>query len=1034
MGRPPMLGSRRGGFPERVRPPRHPRARCDHPGLDVIVDPGDGRAPYAVLRQAVRRRPPVATEERATTVSTDAPRAPAALRWASLAGKRSSAGRWSGRRASNPLPQPWQGCALPIELLPLDGANLTSGVPASPQQGGQPPPLLPGQGGSTAGRRHLDADVVGARLQVAVDPPGDGLQVPPGHHLVHQPVAAVVLQVAGREAQPQPVVGVVRRLEVHGQVLPGHGPGPGRVGLQDHGLLGCQEPPGTEQLPGAPGVLHRDQVGMGPGGAVPGQLQHPRPQGGQRPLLPGHRLREPVQAVQVLPHPGQRPRVAAGLVAVDHVGVAHPQAQEEAPGVGPGDLVVGPGHVLGGVRPDAGDAGGGHQPPGGAQNLRGQLEDPGTVGEPERPVSQLLQLGGHLADLVLVPAERPAPDADPTQVHSTSSTCRTLSRRSVSLRARHLLPVGGPRSSRPPGTRTRSPGDGRPDGARRPGRWFAAGRPSAAGREPQRGRGHRLADHGPARAAVPVLGDEGFGDAPVDLVVPDRPDQDGEGLPADHQRHPPGGPRPPVPGAALGPVGADVWLVVHDHDPDGQVDGRAVATPGPDLDLPFLRQTLEQTPVEASHVPRLPEAAGRVASAVVRRAGPRAAMVGVRRDRVRTETTGLDGERLERIGDHLVERYVRPGEIAGCQVLVARRGRTAYFRCFGLADLERRQPVREDTIWRIYSMTKPITSVALMTLYERGCFQLTDPVHRFLPEWKEVRVCVTEGGRSQLVEPERPVTVRDLLTHTDGLSYGMEPEHPVDRLYAEAGLRDPSMTLEELSRRLASLPLAFQPGSRWRYSFATDVCGRLVEVLADRPFGQYLRETIFEPLGMVDTGFVVPAGAGSRFAANYQRRPEGGLQLLDDPARSPYLTARPLESGGGGLVSTTPDYLRFCEMLRRGGELEGARVLGPRTVAFMARNHLPGGAPLSRIALGAFCETRFPGVGFGLGLAVLLDPVEAGGVGSPGEVFWGGAASTLFWVDPAEDLVVIFMAQLMPSGTFDFRGQLRQLVHQAIVG
>jgi CubicO group peptidase (beta-lactamase class C family) len=409
-------------------------------------------------------------------------------------------------------------------------------------------------------------------------------------------------------------------------------------------------------------------------------------------------------------------------------------------------------------------------------------------------------------------------------------------------------------------------------------------------------------------------------------------------------------------------------------------------------------------------------------------------MVGVRRDRVRTETTGLDGERLERIGDHLVERYVRPGEIAGCQVLVARRGRTAYFRCFGLADLERRQPVREDTIWRIYSMTKPITSVALMTLYERGCFQLTDPVHRFLPEWKEVRVCVTEGGRSQLVEPERPVTVRDLLTHTAGLSYGMEPEHPVDRLYAEAGLRDPSMTLEELSRRLASLPLAFQPGSRWRYSFATDVCGRLVEVLADRPFGQYLRETIFEPLGMVDTGFVVPAGAGSRFAANYQRRPEGGLQLLDDPARSPYLTARPLESGGGGLVSTAPDYLRFCEMLRRGGELEGARVLGPRTVAFMACNHLPGGAPLSRIALGAFGETRFPGVGFGLGLAVLLDPVEAGGVGSPGEVFWGGAASTLFWVDPAEDLVVIFMAQLMPSGTFDFRGQLRQLVHQAIVG
>ncbi len=202
-----------------------------------------------------------------------------------------------------------------------------------------------------------------------------------------------------------------------------------------------------------------------------------------------------------------------------------------------------------------------------------------------------------------------------------------------------------------------------------------------------------------------------------------------------------------------------------------------------------------------------------------------------------TGATALDTERLERITGHLMERYVRPGEIAGCQVLVARKGQVAYSRCLGLADRERGTPVREDTVWRIYSMTKPITSVALMALYEQGRFRLTDPVHRFLPEWGEVRVCVTEGETIRLVEPERPVTVRDLLTHTSGLSYGMEPEHPVDRLYAEAGLRDPSMTLAELSRRLASLPLAFQPGTRWRYSLATDVCGRLVEVLADRPFG-----------------------------------------------------------------------------------------------------------------------------------------------------------------------------------------------------
>ena len=396
-------------------------------------------------------------------------------------------------------------------------------------------------------------------------------------------------------------------------------------------------------------------------------------------------------------------------------------------------------------------------------------------------------------------------------------------------------------------------------------------------------------------------------------------------------------------------------------------------------------------------------------------------------------TAGFDEARLERITDHLAGRYVEPGKIAGCQALVARAGNVAYFRSLGLADRERKVPVREDTIWRIYSMTKPITSVALMTLYERARFQLTDPVDRFIPEWKGLRVCeVGEDGRGRLVEPSRPVTVRDLLTHTAGLTYGLDGEHPVDRLYAEANLRRRDLPLDEFTRRLAGLPLKFHPGTRWHYSFATDVCGRLVEILADRPFDQYLREAIFEPLGMRDTGFAVPEGARDRFAANYYRQ-DGRLALLDDPATSTYLDRPVMPSGGGGLVSTIGDYLRFCEMLRRGGELDGRRVLGERTLRFMRRNHLAGGAPLSRIALGAFGETGFAGVGFGLGFAVITDVAESQTVGSPGEYYWGGAASTIFWIDPVEDLVVIFMTQFMPSRTFNFRGQLKQLVHQALV-
>jgi CubicO group peptidase (beta-lactamase class C family) len=399
---------------------------------------------------------------------------------------------------------------------------------------------------------------------------------------------------------------------------------------------------------------------------------------------------------------------------------------------------------------------------------------------------------------------------------------------------------------------------------------------------------------------------------------------------------------------------------------------------------------------------------------------------------VEISTEGFDEDRLERITEHLEGAYVQPGKIAGCQALVARHGRVAYLRSLGCADLERSVPVREDTIWRIYSMTKPITSVALMTLYERARFQLDTPVHRFLPEWSKLRVRVADGGTDRLVEPDRPVTVRDLLTHTAGLTYGGDRAHPVDRLYGDAGLRDPEMTLEELAQTLAGLPLKFQPGTRWHYSFATDVCARLVEVISGRRFDEYLREVILEPLGMVDTGFVVPPGAAGRLATNYARGADRSLQVFDDARTSDYLEPRAMLSGGGGLVSTTPDYLRFCEMLRRGGELDGHRVLGERTVRFMAANHLPGGATLGTFAIDRFKDIG-PGTGFGLGFAVVVDPVASQAIGSPGECSWGGAASTLFWLDPVEQLVVIFMTQLMPASTFDFRRQLCQLVHQALV-
>jgi CubicO group peptidase (beta-lactamase class C family) len=401
---------------------------------------------------------------------------------------------------------------------------------------------------------------------------------------------------------------------------------------------------------------------------------------------------------------------------------------------------------------------------------------------------------------------------------------------------------------------------------------------------------------------------------------------------------------------------------------------------------------------------------------------------------------GLAESQLERITEHLQQRYIDAGRIAGCQVAVARHGQVGYFRSFGSRDLERALPVEEDTIWRIYSMTKPITGVALMSLYERGMFQLSDPVARFIPQWRDLKVRERAGGGwERLVKPARPMTVRDLMMHMSGLGFAggrtLQQLFSADRNQAFVpGLRrGPDATLATMVDHYAGYPLEFHPGTQWLYSVSTDICGRLVEIMSGQRFDEYLRATIFEPLGMHDTGFTVPDEKVDRFAACYRRDASKKLVLSDDPQCSGYRLKPSFLSGGGGLVSTTGDYLRFCQLLLAGGELDGVRILGRKTVELMTANHLPGGQDLQAFALpGGYGEVGFAGMGFGLTVAVAKEPAATQVIGSAGEYMWGGAASTIFWVDPAEDLTVVFMTQLLPSGTFNFRGQLKTLVYPAI--
>ena len=384
------------------------------------------------------------------------------------------------------------------------------------------------------------------------------------------------------------------------------------------------------------------------------------------------------------------------------------------------------------------------------------------------------------------------------------------------------------------------------------------------------------------------------------------------------------------------------------------------------------------------------------------------------------EEVGLSSERLQRISP-VMRSYVDRGKLAGVMTMIARRGKVVHFEKFGHKDIAADKPMEFDTIFRIYSMTKPITSVAIMMLYEEGRFQLNDPVSKFIPEFKDLKVFKneTEDG-IELAYTKREMTIRDLLTHTSGLTYGWG-DGPVDKMYQQAKLFDPKDTLKDAVGRLSRIPLLHQPGTTWEYSVSTDVLGYLVEVISGVSFDVFLEERIFKPLGMVDTGFSVPDEKVGRYAALYKPDDQTGLEIVYTP---PLATGQRtfFFSGGGGLVSTASDYIRFSQMLLNGGELEGVRILGRKTVELMTMNHLPPG-------LHPFNQQ---GAGFGLGVRVITDVAETETVGSVGAFGLGGAASTVFWVDPEEELIGLLMTQLL-ANPYPFQQQFKVLTYQAIV-
>ena len=402
------------------------------------------------------------------------------------------------------------------------------------------------------------------------------------------------------------------------------------------------------------------------------------------------------------------------------------------------------------------------------------------------------------------------------------------------------------------------------------------------------------------------------------------------------------------------------------------------------------------------------------------------------------ESVGMSSERLERIGKGL-GRLIDAGHIPGTVSLVARRGKIVHFEAAGLRNVEAGLPMERDTIFRLYSQTKPVTGAAVMMLFEEGHFLMTDPVAKYLPEFADMEVYLGERDGEIQTEPAGPITIQQLATHTAGLTYGFFPT-PVGKMYAEV-LDAPTETappdsLEAWVEALAELPLVAQPGTEWHYSVGMDVLGRLVEVVSGMPFGEFLQQRIFDPLGMEDTGFHVPADKLDRFAANYTPTPDGGMQLVDAPETSSYREPPAVELGGGGLVGTVGDYLRFAQMLANNGEYGGQRLLGRRTVEFMTANHLTPDFPDDPMTtlfgmLGG--GGRAWGAGFGITGSVVTNPATSGLPASKGTFAWGGAATTHFWVDYEEDLVGIVHTQLLPDGTYPVRDLMQSLTYQAIV-
>jgi len=398
------------------------------------------------------------------------------------------------------------------------------------------------------------------------------------------------------------------------------------------------------------------------------------------------------------------------------------------------------------------------------------------------------------------------------------------------------------------------------------------------------------------------------------------------------------------------------------------------------------------------------------------------------------QEVGMSGKKLQNL-TNLVQSYVDDKKVPGAICMVARDGKIVHHTIHGNMDDEANKPMSDDTIFRIYSMTKPIASIALMMLYEEGRFQLDDPASKFIPAFSDLKVF--DGGTEdnyQVRNPSRVMTVRDLLMHCSGL-ISAGGESPVSQLYQKADLRGGEGTLASMVERLGELPLYCDPGSEWNYGISTDLVGYLCEVISGQPFDQYLQEHIFDPLDMPDSGFQVPKDQLSRFAACYRRggEDEASYVLSDPPAESIYLKPRKYFSGAGGLVSTAHDYMNFCKMLSNGGELDGERIIGSRTLEYMASNHLPDDCDLAAMGQPRFTETTMDGIGFGLGFAVLLDPTVSQVIGTPGEYYWGGAASTAFFISPGEDLALLFLTQLLPSGTYPFRREMRAAVYGAII-